>query len=650
MAFICKLFGCKKPPPEEEEEETKEHSAERAAFLKPDPVDLASQQSEPETVALSKSPVAQTPVSHKTQDEGSSTASGPPRTREVSPEVPASWQVVASMQHKPEVVVTKDVDLEVFGEDEDQVVDDDEDLTLAAGGVTFSDAWRSFKQQEEAGFGKLRDYVSNNYVALLRKMLSPAREPYAISKLGPKEFEFRGRELGREDFFATNDRGFALECSLWRDRAPPKTTSSKRFCVVYVHDVGGSRLGSLSSLGVALDAGSAGYCAFDCTACGRSEGHHVSFGHYERYDVAVVVAELSKRGFTDIVLWGRGAGAVAALSYARASLPVPYAPATGLYESVFGDEGAPTPLEYPRRRLLRVEVLGGDTSTEASRVSSARRFAEGLALEPLTWQWVVSKPPLVVASVVPGSAAAEAGVEAGDHVAGLGSSMRLPHTREEFDALLEALARRDRKDLGLRLTRPSPPPDHLPSPVRPAGLVLDCVVDSPTALVGALRDQAAEREPILVNLLDPLLSSAVDVLFHSIEKRANFQPAAISARHLAADMDDVPALFAVNDFFDVDRGIPNLSPLSKAVYDEYRGSRVVRYNAPLRLALRGTLDAMSSKFLNKSFAFLKDLPGFNTQDIPLVLETPKAAQIPRWVVTTRPWSQTEAQQTIDDYE
>ena len=129
---------------------------------------------------------------------------------------------------------------------------------------------------------------------------------------------------------------------------------------------------------------------------------------------------------------------------------------------------------------------------------------------------------------------------------------------------------------------------------------------------------------------------------------------------------DVPALFAVNDFSDLDRGIPKLSGLTAAVYEAYRGGekKLVRYNSPLRLALRGTLDAMSSKFLNKAFVFLQGLDGFepvpkagthatapNVDKGLLDLDdAAKAGAMPRWVVTTRPWAQTEAEKTIDDYE
>ena len=72
-----------------------------------------------------------------------------------------------------------------------------------------------------------------------------------------------------------------------------------------------------------------------------------------------------------------------------------------------------------------------------------------------------------------------------------------------------------------------------------------------------------------------------------------------------------PALFATNDFSDLDRGIPRLASLSHDVRNAYAGRATpVRYSAPLRLALRGTLDAMSSKCLNACSQFLRGLDGF----------------------------------------
>jgi hypothetical protein len=60
---------------------------------------------------------------------------------------------------------------------------------------------------------------------------------------------------------------------------------------------------------------------------------------------------------------------------------------------------------------------------------------------------------------------------------------------------------------------------------------------------------------------------------------------------------------------------------------------------PPRQALRGTLDAMSSKFLNKCFVFIKDAIRH-----PGDVEGPSHSDPPRWVVTTRPWAHVESRQ------
>lgn len=520
--------------------------------------------------------------------------------------------------------------------------------------------------------------------------------------------------MRRDDFTVVNDRGGDLACSLWRDEghgggagtpggagASPSSggfrpfakfrktrdDARRRFCVVYVHDVGGSRLGALSCLGVALDAGAAGYFAFDSTGCGRSSGRHVSFGHLERWDVASVCQELvRKRGFTDVVLWGRGAGAVAALLYARyASLPPPKRREAKDASWEFGDYfGGASPDDggaYPEKEAVSVDVFDvparGGISTcpdfendGRARARAANAFLDGVEVSQLTVMWVMSKPPLYVSKVRRGSAAEGAGLRVGDAIAGVGTSMRLPHTSEEFRDIVLKLAARERPDLLLHVFRDSDPakrqaaafPQPLPTP---SGIILDCVVDSPGVVVDALRAHAAEREPVLVTLLEPVLASALDVLYHSVEKRANFDPRSIKGTEVASRIKDVPALFAVNDFSDLDRGIPKLSSLTTNVYDAYasRNKSLVRYNSPLRLALRGTLDAMSSKFLNKAFVFLQKLEGF--EPVPTFMPPPAPRDVgaydlgcgddapvsmPRWVVTTRPWSQTEAEKTIDDYE
>ena len=115
----------------------------------------------------------------------------------------------------------------------------------------------------------------------------------------------------------------------------------------------------------------------------------------------------------------------------------------------------------------------------------------------------------------------------------------LPHDAAEFREYLLKLAARPRSELVLRVARGRDPAAaqlrHFRYPLpQPAGLVLDCVVDSPGAVVDALRAHAAEREPVLAALVEPVLSSALDVLYHSVEKRAAFDPRGVRAARAAA--------------------------------------------------------------------------------------------------------------------
>ncbi|KAH8055826.1 hypothetical protein JL721_10140 [Aureococcus anophagefferens] len=595
MDAFCRLFGCRKPRDDDGGEYAVDNGRPCVELLRDDevasstPTRFSGAASPPSGSASPASSCTSSTASIRRDEDDNGRPRPSPGTSKTlfdkkptakkqkvdegrSPALPAAWQLVAQLKDE-DGALTKDVDLEILGGGDDG--DDDDELFEDGGAITFSEAWRSFKSQEETGFGKLREYVAKNYAALLRKMLSPRREPFDGAALGPSGFEFRGRRVRRDDFAVQNDRGLELACSLWRDEghgapgAPPSpggfrplsrfrsAKKDRRFCVFQ----GSTTRGGIST-------------------CPDYEGD------------------------------------------------------------------------------------------EAARAKAARSFLRGLEVSTMTVMWVVSKPPLYVSAVAKGSAAADCGLEV---IAGIGSSMRLPHTADEFAEILLKLAERPRPDLVVHVYRDATagelaaPPCPYPQVV-PAGLVLDCAVDSPSAVVDALKAHALEREPVLVTLLEPVLSSALDILYHSIQKRANFDPTAIKGTDVAAAVRNVPALFAVNDFSDLDRGIPKLAALTSTVYDAYKGGAksLVRYNSPL--ALRGTrvapgprpsfpsptpvssrrLDAMSSKFLNKAFVFLQGLDGF--EPVPTTAAGAGGAAMPRWVVTTRPWAQTEAEQTIDDYE
>ena len=582
-------------------------------------------------------PAAATPRPAKlppgTPPSGSSTASVASELPIKPPAPPAPWHVVAEADESDGETLTKDVEIELE-QREVTIVDDDDDATDDA--VAFADAWASFRGQRDPGFSKLRSYCRAHYSSLLRMLLAPRREVCA-GRLGPDAFTFRGRSIVREDFEVMSDRQHTLQCSLWRDDLGLGKRiyrwRQKRACVLYVHDVGGSRLGALSCLGVALDAGCSGYCALDTCACGESGGRRVSFGSLERWDVACVMQELvQRRNFTEVILWGRGAGAVACVLYAAETVERPVA------TSYFGETYAYLGVEdgvkeaYPAAVEVSLDVMNVD------------EFLRGTEVQPTCYMWVASKPPVQVSKV--GAYAYEKGLRIGDVINGVGSSTRLPHSQEELTNQLAHLTAKPRKQpLQLHVFRTRTDAkerrkaffgEALP---RPTALILDCVVDSPPDVVDALKTHAAEREPILTGLLEPLLATALEVLCHSIEKRAHVDPRSVHCAKAVASL-TMPALYGMNDYADVDRGVPRLASTSKLVFAAHGGSskELCRYNAPLRLALRGSLDAMAPGFLQGAHAFLGR---FTDAD---------GGHKPPWCATTRPWAQAEAEKTIDDYE
>ena len=168
----------------------------------------------------------------------------------------------------------------------------------------------------------------------------------------------------------------------------------------------------------------------------------------EQFDVSCVVAELvTKRGFSDVVLWGRGTGALAAAKYARraAAARSPVAGASkraressswsvfgGGSQSFYSSQSAVE--AYPDTLTVSVDVLEscGDDLDEAARVAAAGDFLDGLTTQPLTYAWVLAKPQLVVTNVRAGSKAHQHGLKVDDLVAGVGTSMMLPHSHDEL--------------------------------------------------------------------------------------------------------------------------------------------------------------------------------------------------------------------------
>lgn len=141
-------------------------------------------------------------------------------------------------------------------------------------------------------------------------MLRPQRPPYSLLDLGPRYFTLLDCIYLRTDFHLLNPRGLKLKCSFFQSTAGSET------CVVYCHGNCGNRLDAMEVLELVLSLGMS-VCAFDFSGSGQSEGEYVSFAYYEREDIGAVVDHLRRaRGVSEVVLWGRSMGAVAAILYA----------------------------------------------------------------------------------------------------------------------------------------------------------------------------------------------------------------------------------------------------------------------------------------------------------------------------------------------
>jgi len=147
--------------------------------------------------------------------------------------------------------------------------------------------------------------------SFVEPFLKPRRISYSLHSLGPRRFILAGKVYRRVDFDLQNDRSLSLKCSFFEcDQTSPSR------CVVYCHGNCGNRMDSLEIIDFVLPEGMT-LCAFDFSGSGQSEGEYVSFGYYEQRDVDCVVQYLlGHHQVTDIVLWGRSMGAVAALLYA----------------------------------------------------------------------------------------------------------------------------------------------------------------------------------------------------------------------------------------------------------------------------------------------------------------------------------------------
>lgn len=184
---------------------------------------------------------------------------------------------------------------------------------------------------------------------LVEMLIRPSRAQYSFSDLGPSEGSIMvgdtvRQQIRRQDYTITNGRGLRLHVSWWKmvELLPPRTI------ILYLHANSSSRVEAVRA-GILRSAIHCGdgceLVAFDFAGSGWSEGHYVTLGYFERYDVVDVVAfvlgECQKRADKAgmrfirprLVLWGRSMGASTALLYA--ALPGAAPPSALVLDSPF---------------------------------------------------------------------------------------------------------------------------------------------------------------------------------------------------------------------------------------------------------------------------------------------------------------------------
>lgn len=161
---------------------------------------------------------------------------------------------------------------------------------------------------------------------LVNAIIRPERKIYCIADLGPRVFEYEtpmGEQVTvtRADFDVTSKRGLSIKASHWVLERNGKSSGGP--CILYVHGNGSCRLEAIQApLTVALAVG-VSLCAIDTSGAGLSEGNFVSLGYHESSDVYDVAEYLKKTGRASLIaLWGRSAGAVAALLTVSTKAPL----------------------------------------------------------------------------------------------------------------------------------------------------------------------------------------------------------------------------------------------------------------------------------------------------------------------------------------
>ncbi|EFA84193.1 hypothetical protein PPL_03268 [Heterostelium album PN500] len=157
---------------------------------------------------------------------------------------------------------------------------------------------------------KLIDNICDN-------LIRQPKRYYKIDQLIPKEFFYQYDFYIREDFIVRNKFGIALKCSHYKPPYPCYKNNQTFPCVIYCHGTGGNRLECLEIIRFLLPLNIT-VVSFDFSGCGMSGGRNNTSGYNEKYDIGAVVKYIKECGHTSSIgLWGRTAGAVASILYAK---------------------------------------------------------------------------------------------------------------------------------------------------------------------------------------------------------------------------------------------------------------------------------------------------------------------------------------------
>lgn len=389
-----------------------------------------------------------------------------------------------------------------------------------------------------------KEFAQEYYLSMLKELTRPPRVDYPRTDLGPRMFTFGATTAFREDWSTRNERGHNLEVSIWH-HTTPRARGARLWessgapeprilrcagIVLYVHDMLGTKCNVTEVLAPLLACGCS-VASLDCTASGRSEGTHITLGALERFDVAAVAAEIRLRysvggpGEAPLILFGRGAGAVACLLFADA--------ADHRAQLARDDALALASLDGPP------PVGGGHAFAGAC--FRADRPALGIG---------VSKPALRCKSVDPDSSAYANGLRVGDVVCGIDDDVGLPHAPE--DIAVAFTARQTRNETGvLRVARPRVLDGETARRARGGGArPTYLILDAPWATVRGLvfdaiaasrSDTSDVSTQALMAAASPFVSASLPVVLHSIQKRSLADLGSVDARRAAIQC-GLPAL------------------------------------------------------------------------------------------------------------